>query len=246
MDCSTPGFTVQHQLPEIAETNVHRVSDVIQPSYPLSSPSPPALNLSQHQGLLQWISSLRQVAKSIGASASVLPKNIQDLFRIDWFDLLAFQGILKSLLHHHSSKTSVLCCSVFRIVQLSHPYTTTGKTISLTRQTFVSRIMSLNWICYLGWLPGASVRNSAHGKGHEEGGSAYSKAGSSLRSPPGNSQASIPKTESAYSTALCSHLHLWLYGGLSRTTSFREGVNLELQLIKIPGYDKSVSTYKLL
>ena len=190
---SMPGFPVLHCLPEVAQTHVHWLSDVIQPSYPLSSPSPPALNLSQHQGLLQWISSLHQVAKSIGASASVLQKNIQDLFRIDWFDLLAIQGILKSLLHHHSSKASVLCCSVFRIVQLSHPYTTTGKTIYLTRRTFVSRIMSVNWIYCLGWLPGASMRNSAHGKGHEEGGLAYAKAGWSLRSPPGNSRASNPQ-----------------------------------------------------
>ena len=92
---------------------------------------------------------------------------------------------------------------------------------------------------------GASVRNSARGKGHEEGGSAYTKAGSSLRRPPVPEQLP-PKPESAYFTALYSHLHLWLYGGLSPTTSRGEGVNLQLQLIKIPGRDKSVSTYKLL
>ena len=80
MDCSTLGFPVHHQLPEFTQTHVHRVSDTIQPSYPLSSPSPPAFNLSQHQGLFQGVSSSHQVAKIFGvsASASVLPMNIQD------------------------------------------------------------------------------------------------------------------------------------------------------------------------
>ena len=82
--------------------------------------------------------------QSIGASASasVLPKNIQELisFRINWFDLLAFQGTLKSLLQHHSSKASILQHSAFFIVQLSHPYMTTGKTIALTRWTFVGNV----------------------------------------------------------------------------------------------------------
>ena len=93
---------------------------------------------------------------------------------------------------------------------------------------------------------GAGVRHSARGKGHEEGGSTYAKVGSSLRSPPGNPRASTPIPEPAYFTTLCSHLHLCLYRGLSPTTSFGEGVNLELQLIIIPGHDRSVSTYKLL
>ena len=84
-------------------------------------------------------------------------------------------------------------------------------------------------------MPGASVRNSARGKGHEEGGSAYAKAGSSLRSPPGNSQVSTPKTRVCLLSALCFHLHLWLYGGLSRTTSLWKIVNLQLQLIKFLG-----------
>ena len=81
----------------------------------------------------------------VSASASVLPMNIQDLisFRIDLFDLLAVQGTLKSFLQHHSSKASVLQCSAFFIVQLSHPYMTTGKTIALTRRTFVGKVMSL-------------------------------------------------------------------------------------------------------
>ena len=82
MNCSTPGLPVQHQLLEFTQTHVHWVGDAIQPSYPLSSPSPPALNLSQHQGLFQWVSSSHQVAKVLGvsASASVLPMNIQDWF----------------------------------------------------------------------------------------------------------------------------------------------------------------------
>ena len=88
-------------------------------------------------------------------------------------------------------------------------------------------------------MPGASVRNSAHGKGHEEGGLAYAKAWSSLRKPPVPKHPT-PKPESVS----CSHLHLWLYGGLSPITiSLGEGVNLQLQLIKTPGLDKSVSTW---
>ena len=82
----------------------------------------------------------------ISASASVLPMNNQDLFpsfRINWFDFLAVQGTLKNLLKHHSSKALILRISAFFIVQLSHPYMTTGKTIALTRQTFVGKVMSL-------------------------------------------------------------------------------------------------------
>ena len=81
--------------------------------------------------------------QSIGASASVLPMNIQDWFRIDWFDLLAVQGTLKNLLQHHSSKASILQCLAFFLVQLSHPYMTTGKSIALTRWTFVGKVMFL-------------------------------------------------------------------------------------------------------
>ena len=104
MDCSTPGFPVHHRLPELAQTHVHWDGDVIQPSHLLPSPSLPAFNLSQHQGLFQWIISLHQVAQCIGvsASASVLSMNIQDWFPLGLtgFDLLAVQGSLKSLLQH--------------------------------------------------------------------------------------------------------------------------------------------------
>ena len=146
MNCSTPGLPVHHQLPEFTQTHVHRVGDAIQPSHPLWSPSPPAPNPSQHQGLFKWVSSSHQVAK-------VLKFQLQHqffqwifktvFFRMDWLDLLAVQGTLKSLLQHHSSKASILLCSAFFIVQLSHPYMTTGKTIALTRWTFVGKVTSL-------------------------------------------------------------------------------------------------------
>ena len=144
MNCSTPGLPVHHQLPESSKTHVHRVSDVIQPSHPLSSPSPPALNLSQHQGLFKWISSSHQWPKYWSFRFSIRPsKGYLGLisFRIDWFDLLAVQGTLESLLQHHSWKASILSHSAFFMVQLSHPYMTTGKTIALTIQTFFGKLM---------------------------------------------------------------------------------------------------------
>ena len=105
-----------------------------------------AFNLSQHQGLFQWVSSLHQVAKVLDFSFSVSPSNEYSglvSFRMDSLDLLAVQGTLKSLLQHHSSKASVAQHSAFFIVQLSHPYMTTGKTIALTRRIFVGKVMSL-------------------------------------------------------------------------------------------------------
>ena len=145
MDCSTPGFPVHHQLPELAQTHVHPVGDAIQPSHPLSSSSP-AFSLSQRQGLCKWLSSSHQVAKYWSFSFSIsLSNEYSELisFRMDWFDLLAVQGTCKSLLQHHSSKASILRHSAFFIVQLSHPYMTTGKTIALTRRTLVGKVMSL-------------------------------------------------------------------------------------------------------
>ena len=242
MDCSMqfrkPGFLVLHHLPELAQTHVHWVSDAIQPSCPLLSPSPPAFYLSQHQSLLQWVCSLHQVAEvlelqlqhqsfqwiisvqsfsrarlfaipwtaarqaslcitnswsllKLMSIESVMPSNHIILccpllllpsifpqirvfsnesvlrirwpkfwsfsfstclsnefsglisFRIGWFDLLSVQGTLKSLLQHHCSKASILQRLVFFIVQLSHPYMTTGEIIALTRWTFVSKVISL-------------------------------------------------------------------------------------------------------
>ena len=114
----------------------------------LSSPSPLAFYLSQHQGLFKWVGSLHQVAKVLETSAfSISPSNEYSgliSFMIDWFSLLGVQGTLKSLLQHHSSKASILQHSAFFTVQLSHPYMTTGKThIVLTIWTFVGKVMSL-------------------------------------------------------------------------------------------------------
>ena len=145
MNHSMPGLPVHHQLPEFTQTHVHWVGDAIQQPHPLWSPSP-AFNLFQNQGLFKWVSSLHQVAKYWSFSFSISPSNEYSgliSFRTDWLDLLAVQGTLKSLLQHHSSTVSILWCSAFFILQLSHPYMTTGKTIALTRQTFVGKVMSL-------------------------------------------------------------------------------------------------------
>ena len=145
MDCSKPGFPSQSQLLKLAQIYVHWVGDVIQPSHPLSSPSPPAFNLSQHQGLFQLVSFLYQVAKVLEfVSASVLPMNIQDWFPLGQTGWISLQSKgLSRVLQHHSSKASVLQCSGFFIVQLSYPYMTTGKTMASTRWTFVGKVMSL-------------------------------------------------------------------------------------------------------
>ena len=145
MDCSMPGLPVHHQLLEFTQTYVHWVSDAIQPPHPLSSASPPAFNLSQHQGLFKWVSSSHQVTKVLEHQNDRWMNEYSELisFRIDWLDLFAVQGTLKSLLQHHSSKASNLRCSAFFLVQLSHPYMTTGKTIALARWTFVGKVMSL-------------------------------------------------------------------------------------------------------
>ena len=124
---------------------VHRIGDVIQPSHPLSSPSP-AFKLSQHRVFSNESVLHIRWPKYWSFSFSISPSNEHPgpiSFRMDWLDLLAVQGTLKSLLQHHSSKASILLRSVIFIVQLSHPYMTTGKTIALTRQTFVGQVMSL-------------------------------------------------------------------------------------------------------
>ena len=146
MDCSTPGLPVHHQLPEFTQIHAHWVGDAIQPCHPLSSPSPLAFNLSQHQGLFRWHSSLHQVAKVWSFSFNISPSNEYSgliSFKMDWLDLLEVQGTLKSLLQHHSSKTSILWYSAFFIVQFLHLCMTTGKAIDLTRWTFVGKVMSL-------------------------------------------------------------------------------------------------------
>ena len=130
MDCSTPGLPVHHQTLVLAQTNAHLISDDIQLSHPLLSPSPPALNLSQRQGFSKESVLHIWWPKYWGFSFSISPSNeyLQLIsFRMDWLDLFAIQGTFKSLLQYHSLKASILWCSAFFIVQLSHPYMTTGK-----------------------------------------------------------------------------------------------------------------------
>ena len=148
MDCSTPGLPIHHQLPEFTQTHVHWVGDAIQPSHLLSSLSPlpsifPRLNQvfsNETVLLIRW-------PKNWSFSFSISPSSeYSELisFRMDWLDLLAVQGTHKSLLQHHSSKASILWCSAFFIIQLSHPYSDySGKTIAFTRWTFVGKVLSL-------------------------------------------------------------------------------------------------------
>ena len=146
MNRSKPGLPVHHQLPEFIQTHVHRVGDAIQPSHPLSSPSPPAPNPPSIRVFSNESTLCMRWPKYWSFSFSISPsKEIPKLisFRMDWLDLFAVQGTLKSLLQHHSSKASILWRSAFFTVQHSHPYMTTGKTIALTRRTFVGKVMSL-------------------------------------------------------------------------------------------------------
>ena len=146
VDGSTPGLPVLHCLPEFAQTHAHRVGDAIQPSHPLSSPlllPPilPSIRVCSNESVLciRW-------PKYWSFSVSISPSNEYSgliSFRMDWLDLLAVQGTLKSLLQHHSSKASIIQHSAFLMVQLSHPYMTTEKTTALTRQTSVGKMMSL-------------------------------------------------------------------------------------------------------
>ena len=122
MNHSTPGLPVHHQLPEFTQTHIHRVSDAIQPSHPQLSPSPPAPNPSQHQSLSNESTLRMRWPKYWSFSFSIIPsKEIPGLisFRMDWLDLLADQGTLKSLLQHHSSKASILWHSAFFTLRLS-------------------------------------------------------------------------------------------------------------------------------
>ena len=154
MNRSTPGLPVHHQLQEFTQTHVHRVSDAILPSHPLSSPSPlppvpPRIRVFSNESTLcmTW-------PKYWSFSFNISPSNEHPgliSFRMDWLDLLAVQGTLNSLLQHHSSKASILWLSPFFTVQLSHPYMTTGKTIALTRWPFVGKVMSLLLNMRLGW-----------------------------------------------------------------------------------------------
>ena len=144
MNHSTPGLPVHQELPEFTQTHVHRVSDAIQPSHsvvPFSSSIPLSIRVFSNKSILcmRW-------PKYWSFSLSTSPSNEHPgliYFRMDWFHLLAVEGTLKSLIQHHSSKASILQCSVFFMVQFLHPYMTTGKTIALTRWTFVGKVMSL-------------------------------------------------------------------------------------------------------
>ena len=146
MNRSTPGLPVHHQLPEFTQTHVHRVIDaschlILCRPLLLLSPIPPSIRVFSNESALRM-----RWPKYWSFSFSIIPsKEIPGLitFRMDWLDLLAVQGTLKSLLQHHSSKGSILRRSAFFTVQLSHPYMTTGKTIALTRQTLVGKGMSL-------------------------------------------------------------------------------------------------------
>ena len=205
MNRSMPGLPVHHQLLEFTHTHVHRVSDAIQPSHPLSSPSSlapnPSLSITNSRSLLKltfielvmpsnhpilchplplppsifWErlkvggegddrGSIRVFSnesalcirwpKYWSFSFNLSPSNEYSgliFFRMDWFDFLAIQRTLKSLLQHHNSKASILLHSVFFIVQLSHPYLTVGKTKALTRCNFVDKVTSLVLNCCLGW-----------------------------------------------------------------------------------------------
>ena len=146
MDCSKPGLPIHHQLPKFPQIHVHRVGDAIQPSHPLSPlfllpPIPPSIRVFSNESTLRM-----RWPKYWNFSFNIIPsKEHLGLisFRMDWLDHLAVQGTLKSLLQHHSSKASILRRSAFFAVQLSHPYMTTGKTIALTRRTFVGKVMYL-------------------------------------------------------------------------------------------------------
>ena len=146
MNRSTPGLPVHHHLPEFTQTHVHWVGDAIQPSHPLSSPFPPAPNPSQHQSFpMSQLFTWGGQSTGVSALASFLPKNTQGWSPLEWTGWISLQskGLLKSLLQHHSSKASILRRSAFFTVQLLHPYMTTGKTIALTRWTFVGKVLSL-------------------------------------------------------------------------------------------------------
>ena len=140
MNRSTPGLPVHHQLPEFTQTHVHQVGDANQPSHPLLSPSPPTPIPPSIRGFSNESTLHMRWPKYWSFSFSISPSKEHPgliSFRMDWLDLLAAQGTLKSLLQHHSSKASILRRSAFFTVQLSHLHMTTGKTIALTRRTFV-------------------------------------------------------------------------------------------------------------
>ena len=146
MNLSMPGLPVHQQLPESTQTHVRYVGDAIQPSHPFSSPFPPALYFLSIRVFSNESALCIKWPKYWSFSFNISPSNEHPgliSFRMDCLNPLAVQGTLKHLLQHHNSKVSILLGSAFFIIQLSHPYMTTGKTIALTRQTFVGKVMSL-------------------------------------------------------------------------------------------------------
>ena len=150
MNCSMPGLSVHHQLPEFTQTRVHRVSMpsshlILCRPLLLLPPIPPSIRVFSNESPLRM-----RWPKYWCFSFSIIPSKENPRlisFRMDWLDLLAVQGTLKSLLQHHSAKASILQCSAFFTVQLSHPYMTTGKTIALTRRTFVGKVKAKTLLC---------------------------------------------------------------------------------------------------
>ena len=140
MDCCPPSFPILHHFPGFAQTHVHWVSDAIQPSHP-------AFNRCQHQDLFRWFGSSHEVVKIL--ELQLQHQSFQWMFRIDFlynwlvWSLCCQRESLKSLLQHDSWKASILWCSALFMVQLSHAYMTTGKTIALTRWIFVGKVISL-------------------------------------------------------------------------------------------------------
>ena len=155
MDCSMPGFPVPHNCQSLLK--LMSIESVMPSNHLILCHSlllPPSIFPSIRGFSKELVLHIRW-PKYWSFSFSIIPsKDYPGLisFRMNWLDLLAIQGTLKSLLQHHSSKASFLQRSTFFTVQLSHPYMTTGKTIALTRWTFVGKVMSLLFKCYLGWL----------------------------------------------------------------------------------------------
>ena len=148
MNRSTSGLPVHHQLPESTQTHVHRVSDAIGSSHPSVAPFSSYPHSFPASGSFQMSQLFASCGQSIGVSAStsVLPVNTQDSSPLEWTGWISLQSkspwlLRVKSLQHHSLKALILQCSAFFIVQVSHPYMTPGKTIALTRQTFVGKVM---------------------------------------------------------------------------------------------------------
>ena len=153
MDCSPPGFPLLHYLPELAQTHVHWVSDAIQSSHPLSSPSLLALNLSQHQGLFQWVSSLHQAAKVL--EPQLQHQSFQGIFKVDFLqDWVAWSCCPRdsresSPIPQFESINSLVLSFLYG--PNSHPYMTTGETIALTRRTFKTELILFELLLNMNW-----------------------------------------------------------------------------------------------